>query len=74
MARPESPELATIDDTLASLIGIRIAVAIITDRSWRKLTAEDRAELDLILDLTNRIQADHLHLRQQVSKKYQLGA
>ncbi len=69
--RPESPALATIDDTLSRLIGIRISVAIIADRARRHLTADDWRELHTILDLANGIQDDHIELRAIVSRKYQ---
>lgn len=71
MGRPESPALATIDDTLARLIGIRIAVAVLADRVGRKLSPEDWQELDEILNQANGIQDDYLALRAIVSQQYQ---
>lgn len=71
MPQQESLELATIDDTLACLIGIRYCVGVIADRTGGKLTAEDWAELNTILDLVNSIQTDHLKLRALVSMEYQ---
>ena len=71
MGRPESPTLATTDDILAALIGIRICVAVIADRSGKRLTGDDWQELHEILNLANRIQDDHLTLRALVSAHYQ---
>jgi hypothetical protein len=69
----ESPALATIDDTLARVIGIRICVAVIADRarSGKPFTADDWRELHQILDLTDGIQDDHLQLRAVLSRAYQ---
>jgi hypothetical protein len=58
---------------LAALIGIRIAVAVVSARAALKLTREDRAELARILDLANDIQDEHLRLRAIVSEHYQRG-
>jgi hypothetical protein len=71
--RPEDPALAATDDILAALIGIRIAIAIVSARAALKLTKEDRNELNRILDLANAIQDEHLRLRAIVSEHYQRG-
>jgi hypothetical protein len=71
--RPEEPALAATDDILAALIGIRIAIAIVSARAALKLTKEDRNELNRILDLANAIQDEHLRLRAIVSEHYQRG-
>jgi hypothetical protein len=69
----ESPSIATIDDTLGRLVGIRICVAVLTDRLQTRLSAEDWHEFQDILDLANGIQDDYLTLRALVSHAYQQG-
>ena len=69
----ESPALATIDDTLSRLVGIRIAVAVIAERSGHKLTAEDLRELHEILSMADGIQSDYLTLRALVSRVDRYG-
>lgn len=69
--RPESPAIATIDDVLGALIGIRYAVGAVAQRSGSKLTEDDRAELMTILNLANDIQDSYLALRALFSHHYQ---
>jgi hypothetical protein len=71
--RPDDPALTATENVLAALIGIRIAIAVLSARSGMKLTAEDRAELARILDLANDVQDEHLRLRAIVSEHYQRG-
>jgi len=71
--RPDDPAIERTENVLGALVGIRIAVAILSARAGLKLTREDRGELARILDLANQIQDDHLALRAIVAEQYQRG-
>jgi hypothetical protein len=71
--RPESQELASIDDIAAALSEARSAVRVLALRRRMDLTAEDRQELRRILAACDRIHAYHLALRHTLSASYQNG-
>lgn len=63
----ENPTLGTIDDCAAARSAIYGAVHILAARWGIDLTPEDAAELQLILDATDRMHAYHRLIRQQIS-------
>jgi hypothetical protein len=73
VARPESREIAAVDDISGCCIGIRYSVGTLIDRLRGKLTEADRVELENIIRLTYDIQDYHEPIREQASTAYQSG-
>lgn len=71
MARPESEEIATLENALAALDQQREAVALIAARNRGRLRRTDLAELAVILAACDRIAAYIHHERLTVSRQYQ---
>lgn len=69
--RRGSPILGIIDDISGACIGIRQSVGALAARLRSKLSPEDIAELQAIIDLSHDIQAYHAQLRAQESAHYQ---
>lgn len=65
--RPDNPTIAGIEDILGACVGIRYAVRAVNARCTN---AEDRAELDKILDLVDSIQETYIVLRALASSTY----
>lgn len=71
MSRPESSELAALDDALAAIDQQREAVAVIAARNRGKMRRADWIELETILAACDRI-SDYIHQeRLIVSRQYQ---
>jgi hypothetical protein len=73
MARPESPELATIDDASAAISIAHERIAIVLKRSAARLTMMDVRELAGLDDDLDRIHHYLLRLREMPSLGYQNG-
>lgn len=73
MARPESPELSSIDDANAALSIAHERIAIVLRRSAYRLTMMDVRELAALDDDLERLHCYLLRLRRLASRSYQNG-
>lgn len=71
MSRPESSELAALDDALAAIDQQREAVAVIAARNRGRLRKSDITELEAILAACDRISTYIHQERLIVSRQYQ---
>ena len=73
MGRPESAELAMIDDISAACSAIRESLRFVAIRNRNGMTKADADEYRRIIAATRRIQDYHAELRARLSAEYQKG-